>query len=325
MSAMIPLSALFSVFLAGCNSSDPVDLAGDLPPPGPGPVLDPEPAFSAGNGNSVSWSFAEAGVAGSGDWEFLVQESGDPLFAGEVGESGWIPGVSYEFTGLDHGSTHYYRVQARDPQGVKTRWSASQVSVQDAVAPVAVLTELNTEQTSLLFTFDLSATDEISGILEIELWFGLDGGEITLFGAFPPGEITFQATQGGTHEFFPVAIDVAGNRQESGLAPSGTTLVPEPIIITDFLGEEFDITSAVLEYNMSLTYWGFGLGRYTILPIIDPLMIGPGEVGYPRDDSLSKVLAVIYEDDIRAYKMDDMMDREVVDDVVGGVPIAVSF
>lgn len=325
MSAMILLSVLFSVFLAGCNSSEPVDPGGDPPPPGPGPVLDPEPAFSAGHENTVSWSFADNGVAGSEDWEFLVQESGDPLFAGEVGESGWIPGGSYEFTGLDHGSTHYYRVQARDLRGVKTQWSANQVSVQDAVAPVTVLTDLNTEQTSLLFTFDLSATDEISGILEIELWFGLEGGEISLFGIFPPGEVTFQATQGGTHEFFPVAIDVAGNRQESGVVPSGTTLVPEPIIITDYLGEEFDITSAVLEYNMSLTYWGFGVGRFTILPVIDPLMIGPGEVGYPRDDSLSEVLAVIYEDDIRAYKMDDMMAREVVDDVVGGVPIAVSF
>jgi len=304
---LIPLSALFSIILAGCNSSDPVDPSGGPPPTGP--VLDAEPAFSPGNENTISWSFADKGVAGSEDWEFLVQESGDPLFADEVRESGWIPGGSYEFTGLDHGSTHYYRVQARNLQEVKTQWSANQVSIQDAVAPVAVLTELNPEQTSLLFTFDLSATDQISGVLEIELWFGLDGGEISLFGTFPPGEITFQATQGGTHEFFPVAIDVAGNRQDPGLAPSGATLVPEPIIIIDSRGEEFDITSAVLEYNMSLAYWEFGLGRYTIRPIIDPRMIGPGEV----------------EDDIRAYKIDDMRNREVVDDVAGGVPIAVSY
>ncbi len=318
-------AALFSIFLAGCNNNDPVDPIGSPPPPAPGPVLDSEPAFSPGNENTVAWSFADDGKAGSVDWEFLVQRSDDPLFTGAVEESGWIVGTSYEFTGLEHGSTNNYRVQGRNPQGVKTEWSASQASIQDAMAPVAMVGELKTEQTSLLFTFELSATDETSGIREIELWFELDSGNASLFGTFQPGEISFQATEGGTHGFFPVAVDVAGNRQDLGATPAGTTLVPEPIIITDRRGEDFDITSAVLEFRMGEAFWEFGLGRFTIRPIIDPVMIGPGDAGYPRDDSLVEVLAVNYEGDSRAYKIGDLPDREVVDDVVNGVPIAVCY
>ncbi len=318
-------AAFFSIFLAGCNNNDPVDPIGSPPPPAPGPVLDSEPAFSPGNENTVAWSFANDGKAGSVEWQFLVQRSDDPLFTGDVEESAWIDGTSFEFTGLEHGSTHHYRVQGRNPQGVKTEWSAKQVSIQDAVAPVAMVGELKTEQTSLLFTFELSATDETSGIREIELWFELDSGDASLFGVFQPGEIRFHATRGGTHGFFPVAVDVAGNRQDPDATPAGTTLVPEPIIITDRKGEDFDITSAVLEYRMGETFWEFGLGRFTIRPIIDPVMIGPGDAGYPLDDNIVEILAVNYEGDSRAYKIGDLPDREVVDDVVNGVPIAVCY
>ena len=323
-SVLILSVALFSLFLAGCNGSDAVDPVADPPSAGAAPVLAAEPAFSPGNENIVSWSFADDGKKGSTDWEFLVQRSGDPLFAEEVEESGWITSWSFEFTGLEHGSTHNYRVRGRNPQGAETEWSASQASTQDAVPPVAALTELEADQTSLLFNFGLSATDETSGIQEIELWFGMDGGETSLYGTFPPGEITFQATQGGTHEFFPVAIDGAGNRQDQGQAPAGVTQVPEPVIITDIWGEEYDITNAVYKHGMAVTYWDHGIGRYTISPIIDPMMIGPGEAGYPLDNSLVEILALNFEDDNRAYKIRDLT-REVVDDVVNGIPVAVCY
>jgi hypothetical protein len=316
--------ALFSILLAGCNDTDPVNPI-EPPPPGAGPVLDSEPEFSPGNENTLAWSLADDGKAGSADWEFLVQRSSDPLFENDVQESGWIGSMSFEFTGLAHGSANYYRVQGQNPQGIKTEWSANQTSIQDAEAPIATLGEMKTEQTSLLFLFEMSATDETSGLKEIELWFGMDGEEPFLFGTFQPGEVRFQATQGGTHDFFPVAIDMVGNRQDAGATPAATTIVPEPIIITDMRGEDFDITAAVLEYRMGVDFWEFGLGRFTILPVIDPLMIGPGDFGYPRDDNTVEVLAVNYEGDSRAYKIGDLPDKEVVDDVVNGTPIAVSY
>lgn len=316
--------ALIAILLAGCNDTDPVNPI-EPPPPGEAPVLASEPEFSPGNENTVAWSLPDPGKAGSEGWEFLVQQSSDPLFENDVEESGWIGVMSFEFTGLAHGSSNYYRVQGQSPQGTKTEWSANQTSIQDAEAPVATLGEMKTEQTSLLFLFEMSATDETSGLKEIELWFGIDGGEPSLFGTFQPGEVSFQATQGGVHDFFPVSIDMVGNRQDAGATPAATTIVPEPIIITDKRGEDFDITAAVLEYRMGVDFWEFGLGRFTILPIIDPLMIGPGDFGYPRDDNTTAILAVNYEGDSRAYKIGDLPNREVVDDVVNGTPIAVCY
>jgi hypothetical protein len=137
--------------------------------------------------------------------------------------------------------------------------------------------------------------------------------------------VRFQATVSGPHELIPVAIDGSGNRQDLAQASVAVTLVPEPIIITDLKGEDFDITAAVLEYNMGVTWWEFGVGRFTIRPLIDPLMIGPGDVGYPRDDNTSEILGVQINDDVRAYLLGDIRNREVVDDVVDGQPVAVIY
>jgi len=326
LSILVLAAALFSLALGGCYSNDAVDPDGESPDPAP--VLTAEPPYSPGHENTVSWSLTADVKNGNKDrveWEYLVQRSSDPLFAQDVEESGWIKDSSYEFTGLEHGSTHYYRVRGLHPWGTDTPWSPNQTSTQDAVPPVADLTELLDEQNSLLFTFELSATDETSGVQEIELWFALESGDASLYGAFPPGLVTFQAVVGGNHEFFPVAVDVAGNRQERGTAPSGTTLVPEPIIITDRRGEDFDITSAVLEFGMAAQYFEHGIGRFTIRPVVNPRMVGPGEPGYPRPNDMTDVCAVKFEDDIRAYKLYDMNSHEVVDDVVNGVPIAVAY
>lgn len=319
-----PLFLLLLVFLlAGCNGDDAVVPDPVIPSAGPAPILDAEPPFSPGQSNTLAWS-VPAGEK-SGELVFLVQQSHDPLFADEVAESGWISESSYEFTGLEHGLTHHFRVRGRNRQGAETEWSESQTSTQDAVPPTATLTDLKTEQTSLLFTFVLSATDEVSGVGEIELWFALAEDEPVLHGTFPPGEVSFQATQGGTHEFTAIAVDIAGNRQDMNAAVARVTEVPEPIILVDRDGYEWDVTAAVLEHRMALTYWEFGLGRNTIRPIIDPLMIGPGAVGYPDDDNTTEILGVAYEDDVRAYKIGDMANREVVDDVVNGIPIAVCY
>jgi hypothetical protein len=316
-------AALFALALGGCYSNDAVEPAGGSADPAP--VITTEPLYSPGHENTVSWSVSVDGNKGRVVWEFLVQRSSDPQFAQDVEESGWTGESSFEFTGLEHGSAHYYRVRGRHPWGADSPWSPTQTSTQDAVSPVSELTELIDEQNSLLFTFELSATDETSGVQEIELWFSLEGGEPSLYGAFPPGVVTFQAVVGGNHAFFPVAVDAAGNRQERGTAPSGTTLVPEPIIITDRRGEDFDITSAVLEFRMAVQYWEFGLGRYTIRPVINPRLVASGEPGYPRPNDMTDVCAVKFEDDIRAYKLHDMNSHEVVDDVVNGVPIAVAY
>ncbi len=329
LAALTQSAILFSLLLlfllvSGCESTDTV-VPDDPPSAGSAPVLDIEPEFSQGEANTVSWTLPDDEGKTTRELEFLVQRSGDPQFADEVVESDWVSGSSYEFTGLENGQTNHFRVRGRNLQGAETDWSSSQSSTQDAAAPVATLTDMKTEQTSLLFWFQLAATDELSGLAEIELWFGLEGAEKTLYGTFPPGEVTFQATQGGTHEFIALATDAVGNRQDMDTAVTEATIVPEPIIIIDRNAEEFDITAAVLEFRMAVQYWEFGLGRFTIRPVIDPLMIGPGHRDYPDDVNVTEILGVAYGDDVRAYKIGDMMDKEVVDDVVNGTPIAVCY
>ena len=322
--AVLLAPLLLFLLVSGCNTDDPA-VPVDPPSAGSAPILGLEPEFTQGLSNTISWTLDDDGIKAARELEYLVQRSGDPQFADEVVESGWISESSFEFTGLEHGLTNHFRVRGRTLQGTETEWSSSQSSTQDAVAPVAELTDMKTEQTSLLFWFQLSAADEISGVAEIEVWLGLEGAEPALFGSFPPGEVTFQATQSGIHEFTAIAVDAVGNRQDMGAATVVVTTVPEPIIIIDRDNWEFDITAAVLEYRMAVQYWEFGLGRFTIRPVVDPLMIGPGHRDYPDSTNTSEILGVAYGDDVRAYKIGDMFDKEVVDDVVNGTPIAVSF
>ena len=54
-------------------------------------------------------------------------------------------------------------------------------------------------------------------------------------------------------------------------------------------------------------------------------MIGPGHVAYPSDDNLEEVCGVSYHGDSRAYKIGDLNSKEVANDTVGGVPIAVCY
>lgn len=323
LSFLVLAAALFCLALGGCYTNDSTEPRRDSPV---APVLTVEPLFSAGFQNTIEWSLAEEEQGGFGDWSFLVQRSTDPLFAAGVQESGWIQDLSYEFLDLEHGSTYHFRVMGRNPKGTDTEWSANQFSTQDAVPPAnTVLTELKDEQTSLLFTFEAAADDQDSGVNEIELWFGPAGEDPTLYGVFPPGLISVQATQGGIHELTPYAIDAAGNRQDPGTITVFPTLVPEPIILTDRRGEDWDITAAVLEFRMAEEYWGHGIGRHSIRPIIDPFMIGPEDPLYPDPENLVEILAVNYNDDRRAYKMGDLPNREVVNDVVGGIPIAACY
>jgi hypothetical protein len=320
---MIRLMAalLLMVALIGCNDDDPVaPIAG---PPGPAPFLEAEPPFSSGTENTLTWSAPTE--LKTNEWEFQAQVASDAEFSVVTASSDWISGTTHTFTELIHGSTYHYRVKARGAGSTETEWSAVRASTQDAMAPVSALAELKVEQTSLLFDFELTASDETSGIREVELWVSVDDSEPELAGTFAPGPVRFQTDRGGQHQLIPVAIDGSGNRQDLAQASVAVTLVPEPIIITDLKGEDFDITAAVLEYRMAVPYWEFGVGRLTIRPLIEPLMLAPGDFGYPLDSNTSEMLGVQIEDDVRAYLLGDIRNREVVDDVVNGKPVAVIY
>lgn len=200
-----------------------------------------------------------------------------------------------------------------------------QAPVQDLVPPAALVAPLAEFQTSLTFQIDGLAADEDSGIADIQLLFRSPAGIWAEVGVFDDFPMTFTAATGGEHAFKAVATDLAGNVQDPDLAVVRTTIVPEPIIITDLTGEDFDITNAVLRYNIALNGWAHGLGRDRIPPIINPVFIHPGEPGYPHPENLADIIAVDFGGEQRAYAIGDLVGREVVDDTVAGVHLAATY
>jgi len=316
---------LLLLALAGCRNDDPtvpvvpVVLSAGL-------TLVPEPEFSPGTTNTITWSVQEAGVSAlPTGWSYLAQSSTDAMFNTGVDESPWLSEDNHTFANLADGATVYYRVKARNAQATESDWSLPVSSTQDAQAPIADITSLPSDQTSLLFNIDVTATDTGSGISQVELWYRQNGGDLVLYGLVTPGTVSFQTDTGGPHEFIALATDLAGNAQAMPTAPQATTLVPDPIILVDRDGFSWDITNAVLKHRIAEQWWDFGLGRFTIRPIINPRMINPGETGYPRPSDNTDIVAVSFNGDTRAYKIPDLNAREAVNDVVDGVPIAATY
>jgi hypothetical protein len=121
----------------------------------------------------------------------------------------------------------------------------------------------------------------------------------------------------------------------AAVAVACETVIPQPptadvveegdrIYIVDQDGKSWDVTHAVKRYNMLPENFQFGLGVNAIRPIIDPEMLCPGESGYPRADERI-VIATVINGDARAYLIDDLNAHEVVDDTIGGVPLAVGW
>lgn len=99
----------------------------------------------------------------------------------------------------------------------------------------------------------------------------------------------------------------------------------KPIVLVDQTGKEWDVTSAVRKYGFEIKRFEFGLGPYAIEPMIEPAMLSPGETGYPTSEGTFLVLGTSINGDTRAYGRFDIVSSEVVDDYIGGVPLAVAY
>ncbi|MEM3567313.1 MAG: kelch repeat-containing protein, partial [Thermoplasmata archaeon] len=108
----------------------------DKSPP-PTPSFIPEPAYTPGYTNTVSWYPVSDALAGGVSYN--VECSSTPAFSW-VASSGWIYTTSYTFSGLTEGYTYYYRVRARDALGNIGPYSAPVSSTQDATGPTITQT-----------------------------------------------------------------------------------------------------------------------------------------------------------------------------------------
>ena len=110
-----------------------------------------------------------------------------------------------------------------------------------------------------------------------------------------------------------------------GDGPADEPDPPEAVYITDRTGKAWEISHAVNEYGMLPENFNYGLGPNAIRPINDPEMLEKGEAGYPVDDLRLGVLGVSMNGDSRAYPLHILSSHEVVNDIVGEVPIAAVF
>jgi hypothetical protein len=195
----------------------------------------------------------------------------------------------------------------------------------DTEPPVVSVGPLSPEQTSFRFAVAVDATDSGSGVADFELWVAPASGGPTLVGTFTASPVAFHADTSGTHTFWAVATDSAGNRSAPPAVPDALTNVPERIVIVDVNGEHFDITNPVHRYNMQVVGWQYGLGRDAFNPITFPDLIHHGEADYPSAQSTFDLLGVSAGPSARAYPIDDFIGREVANDTLAGVHLAATY
>ncbi len=186
------------------------------------PTITAEPAYTQGAANTVLWSDESA----SGANAYFAERAEDELFTVGVASSGWITGLSFEFTTLADGQTYHYRVKARDAALNESGWSASVSSTQDASPPVTEATDPGTYQTGLTFDVPFTATDSTSGVDYVELWYEVDaGGYVQFPGTFTTSPVAFTAPSDGAYDFYTIGTDSLGNIEDPPGGPDASTTV----------------------------------------------------------------------------------------------------
>lgn len=208
------------------------------------PVFGPEPAYTQGDTNTVSWT-----MGGSGTYEYYVEVSTTSDFSNIVGNSGWISETSYTATDLNDNQIYYYRVRARNSGGGMSDWSASVSSTQDASGPTIVYTGASSLPVGTTTEdFDPNATFTLSYTLSDGGGIGSRNFSVILLGGTKvtiPYTATFDGTnwvatiklgdlpkENGVHlypaySFYLEVADTFGNIAGNG---AGNVAIPTPSV-----------------------------------------------------------------------------------------------
>ncbi|MBD3180573.1 MAG: DUF3179 domain-containing protein [Candidatus Latescibacteria bacterium] len=71
--------------------------------------------------------------------------------------------------------------------------------------------------------------------------------------------------------------------------------------------------------------FNYGLGPDAIEPVISPDYLSTGDNGYPPDNASERVIGIAINGDTRAYPITPLAHHEVVNDLVGGSHVAVTY
>lgn len=99
----------------------------------------------------------------------------------------------------------------------------------------------------------------------------------------------------------------------------------DPFFIVDRDSKIWNITYAVENYQMDPGRFQYGLGKNAILPLIDPQFVSPGNPNYPASGETFLVIGTEIDGDTRAYRKRVVARHEVVVEMFGDTPVAVSY
>ena len=199
------------------SATSTVDVICVAPTP---PTIDPEPAFTPGTTNTVSWSDESQ----YGAVEYNVFMSTDAGFTTIEDESGWITGLSHEFTGLVDFQLYFFMAQARNLVETVSVDSNIESTTQDPFPPTTSADPLDPTQYLVNFGVAFQADDIGSGFDQLELFYRYAGGSWTSYGSYSISPIDFAAAAGdGLYEFYTVGTDMAGNLEADPAGPQAST------------------------------------------------------------------------------------------------------
>jgi len=178
----------------------------------PAPVLAPEPRFTAGTSNSLSWTAAQWAT------KYRLEVSTDAQFnSPRVVET---TGLSLTVRNLSDGVQYFYRVAGVNALGVQGRYSNVESSAQDASPPEtsAELLSVPTAAGGADIRLKLTASDATSGVNYLLLFYSKDRGRFVRHGGrIDPAttEVVFDLQQqgGGHYAFYTIGVDNVGNRE----------------------------------------------------------------------------------------------------------------
>jgi len=199
----------------------------------------------------------------------------------------------------------------------------------DPVSGTAIMQSLDSESNSRRLDLTVAVPDSGDGVTAVEIWARPVDGVDTLVATVNDDQpVRFTVPESGpfgSWEFMALALGANGLREHQPFSAETSTNVPEPIYLEDRHGESWEVTNAVLRYGLSLGGWGHGIGRNSIRPVIEPILSCPGDPDYPSPDNLAVILGLHVDGESRAYRVGDLNDREVVDDVIQGTHLAVTY
>jgi hypothetical protein len=108
-------------------------------------------------------------------------------------------------------------------------------------------------------------------------------------------------------------------------APVSAVEVDDRIILTDLDGKEWDITHAVRVYGFDPDRFEYGLGVGMFPAVMDPSFVVAGEGGFPDPYANRMVIGANFGGDTRAYAIDALARREVINDRFGDQYVAVGY